>query len=119
VDEIRRGEVWWVDLTAEPRRSEPGFRRPVVIVQDDYFTRSAISTIIVIAVTRNLALAKLPGNVLLARSESGLKHDCVANVTQLITVDRTYFVDPGHALGTLSTATMQLVDRGLSLVLSL
>lgn len=118
MDEIRRGEVWWVDLTAEPRGSEPGFRRPVVVVQDDYFNRSAISTIVVIPVTRSVALAKLPGNVLLARSEAGLKHDCVANVSQLITVDRAFFADPGHPLGKLSKTTMQLIDNGLSLVLS-
>ena len=89
------------------------------VVQDDYFNRSAISTIVVIAVSRNVALAKLPGNVLLARSEAGLKHDCVANVTQLITVDRTYFAALGRPLGELSKATMQLIDNGLSLVLSL
>lgn len=90
-----------------------------MVVQDDYFNRSALSTILVVAVTRNMELAKLPGNVVLARSEAGLKHDCVANVTQLITVDRRYFADPGHALGELSRATMQLVDNGLALVLSL
>lgn len=119
MDDIRRGEVWWVELTDEPRGSEPGFRRPVVIVQDDYFNRSRLSTIIVIAVTRNLALANLPGNVLLSRAEAGLKHDSVANVTQLVTVDRRYFAVPGRPLGTLSKSTMGLIDKGLALVLSL
>lgn len=119
MDDIGRGEVWWVDLTDEPRGSEPGFRRPVVVVQDDSFNRSALSTILVVAVTRNLALAKLPGNVLLARAEAGLKHDCVANVTQLITVDRRFFTVAGHPLGKLSKATMTAIDHGLALVLSL
>lgn len=119
MDDIRRGEVWWVDLTDDPRGAEPGFRRPVVVVQDDYFNRSSLSTILVIAVTRTLALARLPGNVLLSRAEAGLKHDCVANVTQLITVDRRFFAVPGHPLGRLSKSTMALIDRGLALVLSL
>lgn len=119
MDDIRRGEVWWVDLTEQPRGSEPGFRRPVVVVQDDHFNRSQLSTILVVAITRNLALANLPGNVLLARSEAGLKHDSVANVTQLITVDRRFFEVPGHPLGKLSKSTLGLIDRGLALVLSL
>lgn len=119
MDDIRRGEVWWVDLTDEPRGSQPGFRRPVVVVQDDYFSRSRLSTIVVIAITKNLALANLPGNILLARAEAGLKHDSVANVTQLITVDRRSFEVPGRPLGRLSKSTMERIDKGLALVLSL
>jgi mRNA interferase MazF len=119
VDDIRRGEVWWVDLAAEPRGSEPGFRRPVVVIQDDYFNRSALATVVVIAVTKDMALAALPGNVVVPRREAGLKYDCVANVTAVITVDRRFFADPGHPLGTLSRPTMDLIDKGLALVLTL
>lgn len=119
MDDIRRGEVWWVDLAAEPRGSEPRFRRPVVVIQDDYFNRSALATVVVIAVTKNMALAALPGNVVVPRREAGLKHDCVANVTAVITVDRRFFADPGHPLGALSKPTMELIDKGLALVLSL
>ncbi len=119
MDDIGRGEVWWVDLTDEPRGSEPGFRRPVVVVQDDFFNRSALPTILVVAVTRNLALAQLPGNVLLPRAEAALKHDCVANVTQLITVERRFFAVPGRPLGKLSRPTMASIDQGLALVLAL
>jgi mRNA interferase MazF len=119
VDDIRRGEVWWVELAAEPRGSEPGFRRPVVVIQDDYFNRSELATVVVVAVTRNMALAALPGNVVVPRRETGLKHDSVANVTAVITVDRKFFADPGHPLGMLSRPTMDLIDKGLALVLSL
>ena len=119
MDDIRRGQVWWVDLTAEPRGSEPGFRRPVVVIQDDYFNRSALATVVVIAVTKNMALAALPGNVVISPRETGLKHDCVANITAVITVDRKFFADPGHPLGALSKPTMNLIDKGLALVLSL
>lgn len=119
MDDIRRGEVWWVDLTAEPRGSEPGFRRPVVVIQDDYFNRSALATVVVVAVTKNMALAALPGNVVVSPRETGLKHDCVANVTAVITVDRRFFANPGRPLGALSKPTMDLLDNGLALVLSL
>jgi len=119
VDEVRRGQVWWVDLPAEPRGSEPGFRRPVVVVQDDFFNRSALSTIVVVAVTRNLDLAALPGNVLLPRRESGLRRDSVANVTALLAVDRVFFANPGVPLGKLGSRAMDAIDAGLALVLSL
>lgn len=119
MDDIRRGEVWWVDLAAEPRGSEPGFRRPVVVIQDDYFNRSEFATVVVIAVTKNMALAALPGNVVVPAHETGLKHDSVANVTTVITVDRRFFANPGHPLGVLSKPTMNLIDKGLALVLSL
>jgi len=119
VDDIRRGEVWWVDLTAEPRGSEPGFRRPVLVIQDDYFNRSALATVVVVAVTKNMALAALPGNVVIPRRETGLKFDSVANVTAVLTVDRKFFADPGHPLGALSKPIMERIDKGLALVLSL
>src|SRR5439155_17846502 len=119
VDDIRRGEVWWVDLAAEPRGSEPGYRRPVVVIQDDYFNRSALATVVVVAVTRNMTLAALPGNVVVSPRETGLKRECVANVTAVITVDRRFFADPGYPLGALSRSTMDLIDKGLALVLSL
>lgn len=107
-----------VDLAVEPRGSEPGFRRPVVVIQDDYFNRSELATVLVIAVTRNISLAALPGNVVVPSHESGLKHDSVANVTAVITVDRRFFANPGHSLGA-SRRTMDLIDKGLMLVLSL
>jgi mRNA interferase MazF len=118
VDAIRRGEIWWVDLP-EPRGSEPGFRRPVVVLQDDYFTASRLPTLIVVAITRNLALAELPGNVLLSRRETGLRHDSVANVSSLITVDKAFFVDPGFALGKLGSRSLTAIEEGVSLVLAL
>jgi mRNA interferase MazF len=102
-----------------PRGSEPGFRRPVVVVQDDYFTESALSTVVVVVITRTLALAEVPGNVLLSRRESGLRHDSVANVTQLVTIDKVFFAQPGVPLGKLTRRTVQAIDEGLALVLSL
>jgi mRNA interferase MazF len=80
MDELQRGQIWWADLP-EPRRSEPGYRRPVLVVQADSFNRSLIQTAIVAALTGNLELADVPGNVLLPARSTGLPRDSVANVS--------------------------------------
>ena len=80
MDELQRGQIWWADLP-EPRRSEPGYRRPVLVVQADSFNRSLIQTAIVAALTGNLELADVPGNVLLTARSTGLPRDSVANVS--------------------------------------
>jgi mRNA interferase MazF len=115
VTDVRRGEVWWADL-AEPRGSEPGFRRPVLIVQADAFNRSRISTVLCVVLTSNLRLVDAPGNVLLSAKRAGLPKDSVANVSQLITVDRA-FLD--ERITHLPQGLMNAVDAGLSLVLGL
>ncbi|MGH7700654.1 MAG: type II toxin-antitoxin system PemK/MazF family toxin [Gemmatimonadales bacterium] len=112
---IQRGEIWWADL-AEPRGSEPGYRRPLLIVQADAFNRSRIATTIGVVVTSNLALVEAPGNVLLPKRASGLPKDSVANVSQVVTVDRATLTEPA---GKLSGDLMAAVDRGLRLSLSL
>lgn len=112
---IQRGEVWWADL-AEPTGSEPGYRRPVVIVQADAFNRSRLATTIVVVLTSNLRLVDAPGNVLVPAKESGLKRDSVANVTQLATVDREVVME---RVGRLSTKGMRMLNEGLRLALGL
>jgi len=112
---IQRGEVWWADL-AEPRRSEPGYRRPVLVVQADSFNLSQIQTAIVAAITTNLKLADAPGNVLLPARSAGLPRDSVVNVSQLLTLDRSFLTE--HA-GTLSPRLQRSVDEGLRTVLQL
>src|ERR1035438_6502222 len=86
---VERGEIWWADLD-EPRGSEPGFSRPVVVVQRNSFNRSRIHTVIVVALTTNLKLVSSPGNVLVPAKDSGLAQDSVANVSQVVTVDKNY-----------------------------
>ena len=115
MDEIQRGEIWWADLP-EPRRSEPGFRRPVLVVQADSFNRSRIQTAIVAVVTGNLELAGLPGNVLLPARSSGLPRDSVVNVSQLLTLDRSFLTE--H-VGSLTPRLQASVDEGMRLVLQL
>ena len=112
---IERGEIWWADLP-EPRRSEPGYKRPVLVVQADSFNLSRIQTAIVAAITTNLELADAPGNVLLPARSVGLTRDSVVNVSQLLTLDRTFLTE--HA-GTLSPRLQRSVDEGLRTVLQL
>lgn len=112
---MRRGEIWWADL-AEPRGSEPGYRRPVVIVQDDAFNRSRIGTVIVAVISSNLKLAAAPGNVPLVKSAGGLDKDSVINVSQVITVDKSYLTE---RVGLLSRTLQGKVDSGLRLAMGL
>lgn len=112
---IERGEVWWADLGA-PDGSEPGYRRPVVIVQSDAFNRSRLRTVIAVVLTTNLRLLEAPGNVLVQAKASGLPRDSVANVSQLITVDRDFLVE---RIGRLRGQPMKDLEGGLRLVLDL
>jgi mRNA interferase MazF len=123
--EIQRGEIWWADLP-EPRGFEPRqakspapqlcIRRPVLVVQADSFNRSRIQTLIIAVITSNLELAEAPGNVLLPARSTGLPRDSVANVSQLLTLDRGFL---GDLVGTLPARLQRSVDAGLRAVLEL
>lgn len=110
---IVQGDVMWADL-AEPRGSEPGYRRPVLIVQGDAFNRSSIATVVVVPLTSTLRWADAPGNVLLKARSTGLPRDSVANVSLIVAVDRTALTDP---VGRISPAKLDLVLRGIDVVL--
>ena len=112
---IRRGEIWWADLP-EPTGSEPGYHRPVLVVQSDDFNRSRIATAIVVVITSNLKLAGAPGNVLLPQNVSGLSKDSVANVSQVLTIDKSFLTEP---IGDLPGYLLEQVEAGLRLVMDL
>ena len=112
---VARGEVWWVDFGA-PLGSEPAKRRPAVVVSDNRFNRSRLSTVTVVAVTSNVKLARRPGNIALAKGTAGLDRPSVVNVTQVATVDRQRLIDRS---GTLTPAAVRRVDDGLRLALHL
>jgi mRNA interferase MazF len=112
---MRRGEVWWASLPP-PTGSGPGFRRPVVVVQSNPFNDSRISTVVVAAISSNLALADAPGNVRIGRSESGLTKPSVVNVSQVVTVDRSVLTGRARML---PAPILARVDEGLRLVLDL
>jgi mRNA interferase MazF len=110
---IAQGEVWWANV-ADPAGSGPGFRRPVVVVQGDAFNRSAVRTIVCVALTSNLRWAEAPGNVRLSARSTGLPRESVASVSQLVTVDRTILTE---RVGRLPAATLDLVLAGIDVVL--
>lgn len=112
---MKRGEIWWADLE-EPRGSEPGYRRPVLIVQEDAFNRSRISTVIAVVISSNLKLAVAPGNVSLPGTESNLSKDSVVNVSQVITLDKSCLAEK---VGVVGHRTMARVGQGLRLVMGL
>ncbi len=110
-----RGEIWWANLP-DPVGSEPGYRRPVLVIQDDTFTQSQISTVIVVIITSNIRLAEAPGNVLLPRGVSGLSRDSVVNVSQIFTIDKTFLAE---RIGSLPDYLQEEIDEGLRTVLYL
>ena len=112
---IRRGDICWIDL-GQPAGSGPAHRRPIVVVSDDEFNRSRISTVIGVVCTTNLRLADAPGNVMLHEEESGLPYDSVVNVAQVITVDKAELTEPVGAVG---LSSMRHIEDGLRLVLGM
>jgi mRNA interferase MazF len=112
---MHRGEIWWASLP-EPTGSEPGYRRPVLVVQDDTFNQSQIGTVIVVIITSNTRLADAPGNVLLPSNASGLPRNSVINVSQIFTVDKSFLAE---RIGSLADDLQEDVDEGLRTVLYL
>ncbi len=112
---MQRGEIWWATLPS-PTASEPGHKRPLLIIQSDDFTQSRIRTVIAVVITSNLRLADAPGNVLLSRKSSSLPKRSLANVSQLITVDKSFLTEKA---GRLSPQKLKEVEAGIRLVLSL
>jgi mRNA interferase MazF len=112
---VFRGEVWWATL-GEPRGSEPGFRRPLLIVQSDSFNRSRIQTVLALVITSNTQLSEAPGNVMLPAKTAGLPRASVVNVSQLVTIDKRFLA---KRAGKLRGEQLRAVDEGLRLVLAL
>lgn len=110
---ISQGDVCWAELD-DPVGSAPGFRRPVVVVQGEEFNASRLATTVVVSLTSNLRLAAAPGNVLLAAKRTGLPKDSVANVSQIVTVDRGLLT---ARVGRLSDVELGLVLNGIDVVL--
>jgi mRNA interferase MazF len=112
---MKRGEVWWGSLPP-PAGSGPGMRRPVVVIQSNPFNESRIGTVVIASITSNLSLAEAPGNIRIAKTDSGLSKPSVINISQILTVDRSFLTERVRAL---PSHVMQQVDEGLRLVLSL
>lgn len=110
---ISQGEVWWADLP-EPSGSGPGLRRPVVVVQGDALNRSRIATVVCVPLTSNVKWATAPGNVLLSVDAAGLSKESVANVSQVIAVDKAILTERS---GKLSRTKLEAILSGIDIVL--
>ena len=110
---IAQGEVWWADLAA-PSGSGPEFRRPVVVVQGDALNRSRIATAVCVPLTSNTVWSGAPGNVLLSSKTTGLPKDSVANVSQIVTLERTVLTE---RIAKLAPPKVELILAGIDIVL--
>ncbi len=111
---INQGDVFWVELS-EPSGSEPGYRHPHVVVQNNLFNYSRINTVVVCALTSNLERAKAPGNVLLSKDEANLPKRSVVNISQIVTVDKSDLVEK---IGTLPPNRMREILVGIQLLMT-
>ena len=112
---MKRGEIWWASL-GDPKGSEPGFKRPVVIISSNDFNVSKIKTIVVAVITSNLRLSDAPGNIELSKKSTGLTRSSVINVSQLITIDKSFLTEK---IGKLTNKQLQMLNDGVKLVLAL
>ncbi len=112
---MKRGEIWWADIP-DPMASEPGYRRPLIVIQTDEFNRSRINTVLVVVLTTNLRLADAPGNVLLSAKVSGLPKDSVVNVSQVLTIDKGFLTEK---VGKITKSELNKIESGLRLILGL
>ncbi len=112
---MKRGEIWWASM-GEPRASEPGFRRPVVIVSSNEFNQSQIQTVNVAVITSNARLADAPGNFKLSKKVSNLPQDSVVNVSQLLTLDKEFLTE---SVGKLNGQFIHALNNGIKLVLNI
>ena len=110
---VARGDIWWADLPA-PAGSEPGFRRPVVVVQGNSLNRSRIATVVCVPLTSNLVWADAPGTTLLRAADTGLPRDSVANPSQIVAIDRSFLTE---YVGRLPGGGLVQVLQGIDVVL--
>jgi len=112
---MKRGDIWWAALD-EPMGSEPGYRRPVVIVSSNEFNQSKIKTVLVAIITSNLRLAEAPGNFSISKKESGLSKESVVNISQVLTLNKSFL---SKKSGKLPSKKIIVLNEGLRLVLSI
>ncbi|NCP15517.1 type II toxin-antitoxin system PemK/MazF family toxin [bacterium] len=111
---INQGDIYWIELE-EPSGSEPGYRHPHVVMQNNLFNQSRIQTVVVCQLTSNLKRAEAPGNILLSKEETGLSKDSIVNVSQILTVDKSRL---GEYVRTLSPKRVREILVGIQLVLA-
>lgn len=113
--DIKQGDIYWVYFGI-PKGSEPGYRHPHVVIQNNVFNESKINTVIVCALTSNLKWAKSPGNILLKKGEGNLPKDSVVNVTQVETIDKSFLVEK---IGSLPASKVKQIIEGIKLLIEM
>jgi len=111
--DIKQGDIYWVDLGI-PEGSEPGYKHPHVVIQNNVFNASKINTVVVCALTTNLKRANAPGNILLKKGEGNLKKDSVVNISQIITADKSDLIEK---IGSLSSSKVKQIIEGVKLLI--
>ena len=111
---INQGDVYWIELS-EPSGSEPAYRHPHVVVQNNVFNRSRIQTVVVCALTSNAKRAKAPGNVLLEKGEANLPKQSIVNISQIFTVNKSDLVEQ---IGSLSRKRVDQIAQGIHLLVT-
>lgn len=109
---IKQGDIFWVDF-GDPRESEPGYRHPHVVIQNNIFNKSKINTVVVCALTSNLKRADAPGNLLLRKGEGNLPKDSVVNISQLVTLNKS---DLTEKIGSISLQRVKQIVEGIKLL---
>ena len=109
---IKQGEIYWVDLS-DPRGSEPGFRHPHIVIQNNLFNTSQLNTVVVCSLTSNLRRGKAPGNVLLKKGEANLPKKSVVNISQVFTVNKS---DLTEKIGQVSEKRILEILEGIKLL---
>lgn len=110
---INQGDIFWIDFTA-PDGSEPGYRHPHVVIQNNLFNRSRINTVVVCTLTSNFKRASSPGNVILKKGEANLPKKSVVNISQLFTVNKS---DLSEKIGTLSKDRISQILKGIKILM--
>jgi len=112
---MTRGEIWWAEFGI-PFGSEPGYKRPVLIIQNDFFNKSKINTTIVIPLTTNKILADAPGNILITKHESKLKKDSVITISQIEVIDRQRLIEK---ITKLDRIIMEKIENNILFILGI
>ena len=109
---INQGDVFWIEFS-EPSGSEPGYRHPHVVIQNNLFNRSRINTVVVCTLTSNLKRSNAPGNVTLNKGEANLPKKSVVNISQIFTVNKS---DLSEKIGSLAIDRISQILNGVRLL---
>lgn len=110
---IKQGEIYWVDL-GEPSGSEPGYRHPHIVIQNNLFNSSKINTVVMCSLTSNLKRGLSPGNVVLKKGEADLPQKSVVNITQIYTVNKN---DLCEKIGQVNSERIKEIILGIQLLI--